>query len=139
MFVESHPEQSSLEPDEEKIIVKIVESFDQDIKKLSPQDSQKVNHKLDLVFSHIQQGNIQFLTNNLKKLSIPISTYTSSLYILKIDRKLRIILFFEDDPIFSQKIVTLLRVFVFGDFEKIIKGLTESYYQKELAKMRDDQ
>lgn len=139
MFVESISEQSSLGSDEEKIIINIVESFEQDLKKLSPQDSQKINQKLDLFFIQIQEGNIKFLTNKLKKVPIQLPIYTSSLYFLKIDVRLRIILFFEDDPIFSQKIVTLLRVFLHRDFKKILKGLTESYYQKYLAEMRDDQ
>ncbi|MEM9538310.1 MAG: hypothetical protein AAGA60_02240 [Cyanobacteria bacterium P01_E01_bin.42] len=139
MFVESLPEQSSLEPDEEKIIVNIVESFERDIKKLSPQDFQKVNQKLDLFFTQLQEGNIQFLTDKLKKVPIQLSIYSSSLYFLKINVRLGIVLFFEDDPIFSQKIVTLLRVFLRRDLKKILKGLTESYYQKYLAEMRDAQ
>lgn len=139
MFVESISEQSSLGSDEEKIVINIVESFEQDLKKLSPQDSQKINQKLDLFFTQLQEGNIKFLTNKLKKVPIQLLIYTSSLYFLKIDVRLGIILFFEDDPIFSQKIVTLLRVFLHRDFKKILKDLTESYYQKYLAEMRDAQ
>ena len=132
MLVESRSEQLSLEFEEKIIVVNIAESFDTDLKKLFLQDRKIVKRKLEQIDTFFEEVNLNSFIQKIKRVrGIKLLSYTPSLYLLKVNAKLKIFLFFVDDPIFSQKIVTFLRVFASCDRDKVLKSLVELYYQEE--------
>ncbi|MGK7925957.1 MAG: hypothetical protein AB4290_12055 [Spirulina sp.] len=136
MFVESRPDQLSLEFEETTIVVNIAESFDTDLKKLSLQNSEIVKQKLEQIETSFEAGNLQSFIQAIERVQgIKLLNYTPSLYRLKVNAQLGMFLFFVDDPIFSQKIITFLRVFTNCDRETVLKSLVEMYYREELDRV----
>ena len=70
----------------------------------------------------------------LKRLRLPfdLNGYESSLYVLRVSQKLRVILAVDEDPIFDQVIFTLYRVVKPDNLDKAYKGVAESLYQETL-------
>ena len=62
--------------------------------------------------------------------------YESSLYVLRVSQKLRVILAVDEDPIFDQVIFTLYRVVKRDNLDKEYQGIAESLYQELLHQKR---
>jgi len=129
----SHLSETSSTPDEldSLINVETTTAFEKDLQKLNSKEQEKVSSKIDEIVELIKDDISPNQHKDLRKIRIQLNHYTPSLYLLKITRSLRIFLFLVDDPIFNQKILTLLRVFPRDDLEKVLGGLAESYYQQE--------
>lgn len=129
----SHLSETSSTPDEldSLINVETTTAFEKDLQKLNSKEQEKVSSKIDEIVELIKDDISPTQHQDLTKIRIKLNHYTPSLYLLKITRNLRVFLFLVDDPIFNQKILTLLRVFPRDDLEKVLGGLAESYYQQE--------
>ena len=119
-----------------EIQIDITKDFDKDLKKLTAIENKtttiKINSLIDLIRSGQRTRN---LLNSLNKLpKIKMNDFDSSLYIYKINKTLRVILTLEDDPLFNQKILTLLRIINHSKLELTFKGLQESIYQSIINK-----
>jgi mRNA-degrading endonuclease YafQ of YafQ-DinJ toxin-antitoxin module len=116
--------------------IDITDDFEKDLGKVSKLDNQlitkKINHLIELL------NNDQSISRHLYRLHkiAPINDLNSSLYIFKVNKTIRVILTFEDDPLFDQKIITLLRVANHSKLDRVFKGLQESIYQSYLNKGR---
>lgn len=114
--------------------IDIEKKFDKDIKKLSSLDqtviSKKINQLVDLLK---EEKNTSTYLYKIHKFSIG-GNLDSSLYVLKINKDLRIILTSEEDPLFNEHILTLLRVVRHDDLDKIFRGISESFNQSFLFK-----
>lgn len=53
----------------------------------------------------------------------------SSLYCLKIPKNLRVILVYDEDPLFEQVLITLIRVVRRDNLERILESIGELLYQ----------
>ncbi len=60
----------------------------------------------------------------------------STLYCMPVGR-LRVLLTVDEDPLFAQRIITLLRVFHRQDMGKGFRGMAQSLYQDDLAGFSD--
>jgi len=119
-------------------VVKTTESFQKDLDSLDKARQKQVLDKIHFIVNLTQSNDFSFLELPLNSIErIKLSEYTSSIYELSVAQNLRVLLFFEDDPIFNQKVLTLLRVFPRSDMEKVLKSLAESYYQQELLAVED--
>ena len=56
----------------------------------------------------------------------------SSLYALRVNKDIRIILTVDDDPLFDQILITLLHVVRHSNLNKVFNGIAESIYQNTL-------
>src|SRR5271157_1411890 len=54
----------------------------------------------------------------------------STLYVLRAGRDLRVIMTVDEDPIFGQIVITLLRVVRHKELDKVYRGLAESIYRE---------
>ena|SRR2546423_13313187 len=60
----------------------------------------------------------------------------SSLYILRIDNKTRVILSVDDDPIFDQVIITLMAIYEHDGSSKVFDSIAKSLYRDQLVKAK---
>ncbi|MDB9315249.1 hypothetical protein PN462_19195 [Spirulina sp. CS-785/01] len=124
-----HPFQ---EDTEKTLTVEETQLFQKDLKHLSAENQRQINKKINSLIALIQDSNFNSIKHKLQKIKIELTHYHASIYSFKVNRDLRILLFFDDDPLFNQTIITLLRVVHQNNRDKVIKGLAESYYQQEL-------
>ena len=114
------------------------EGFEKDIAKLSEDEKataiQKINDCASLFPT--QKADVY---RKLRRLRLPsdLNGYESSLYTLRVSRKLRMILAVDEDPIFGQVIFTLFRAVKHDDLDKAYKGVAESLYQDLLHHNRE--
>lgn len=126
------------ESTEGAIVVEVTDSFERDLKNLDPQKQKKINNKIESIIKLLQNDDLSSLHHYLNKVRIiSLPKYTSSMYSLRASSDLRVLLFIEDDPIFNQKVLTLLCVSQHKDMNKAIKSLAESYYQQKLFAVED--
>ena len=137
----SYISKTSSTPDEldSLINVETTTAFEKDLQKLNSKEQEKVSSKIDEIVELIKDDIFPTQHKDLSKIRIKLNHYTPSLYLLKITRDLRVFLFLVDDPIFDQKIITLLRVSPHHDMNKILQGLAESYYQQELLSIENSE
>ncbi len=114
--------------------IDIEKKFDKDIKKLSSLDQTTISKKINQLIELLkEEKNTSAHLHKIHKFSIG-GNLDSSLYVLKINKDLRIILTSEDDPLFNEHILTLLRVVRHDDLDKTFRGLAESFNQSFLFK-----
>jgi tmRNA-binding protein len=118
------------------VVIETTESFLGDLKNFPLAEQEKVNKKLQAIASLIEEENLEKLIQLFNKVQgIKLANYSSSLYQLKVSSNIEILLFFEEDPLFDRKIITLLHVFYRQDNEKAIANFVKSFYQNELSEM----
>ena len=114
-----------------EILIESTKRFEKDLNKLNSFDKNKVVKAINNCVNWVGENGI-YSSKKLSRLKIHshIEGYESSLYLLKIDRKKRVMLCIDEDPIFGQIIFTLFRVFYVDKIEENIKGFVESMYQR---------
>lgn len=116
--------------------INITKDFDKDLKKMPTSDNQaisvKINYLIDLLRADQKIGRQLYRLHKIPQ----IGDINSSIYLYKINKSIRIILTFEDDPLFDQKIITLLRAVHHDKLENTFKGLQEAIYQSYLKQRR---
>jgi chromosome segregation and condensation protein ScpB len=118
------------------VVIETTESFLEDLKNFPLAEQEKINNRLQAIASLIEEENLDEIVQLFKKIQgIKLTNYSSSLYQLKVSSTIEILLFFEEDPLFERKIITLLHVFYRQDMEKAIADFVKSFYQNEISEM----
>ena len=116
--------------------IDITKEFDKDLKKATKSDNQmiskKINYLIDLIRDNQKIGRHLYRLHRIPSMD----NLDSSLYVYKINTTIRVIMTFEDDPLFDQKVIPLLRVVHHDKLENTFKGLQESIYQSYLNQRR---
>jgi hypothetical protein len=113
------------------IVIESTKSFEKNLAQLSESDKtavvQNINNCAQLFTT--QRTDVY---RRLKRLRLPLDLngYESSLYVLRVSQKLRVILAVDEDPIFDQVIFTLYRVVKRDNLDKEYQGIAESLYQE---------
>jgi len=111
----------------------ITEGFVADEKRLSDNDRREMGIGLNRLGDDAREDNVRKLFRN-NKMSFPntIKREQSSLYMFKATNNLRVVLAYDDDPIFDKKIITLYRVvnkkdsvIAFNSTANLLYGLAE--------------
>jgi mRNA-degrading endonuclease YafQ of YafQ-DinJ toxin-antitoxin module len=112
--------------------IDIDKKFDKDLKKLTSVEKSMIEKKINLIIDLIraEQSTSQHLSK-IHKFHFG-ADMDSSLYVLRVNKDLRIILTSEEDPLFNEHILTLLRVVRHDDLDKTFKGIGESLFQSFL-------
>lgn len=115
----------------------ITKNFEKDSKKFGTNDKQTISKSINTYCALlIQKGKVrsrQLYQPHLIKLS---GNLDSSLYVLKAARHIRVILTIDEDPIFDQFIITLLRVVNTEEAERAYMSASQSLYQPIFAQAR---
>lgn len=120
------------------IAIESTNKFEKDLSDLTEEKKAKVIAKINYYSSlYTTDKGAVFRHLHPLPLSYNLDGYESSLYILKVTQKLRVILTLDEDPIFDQTIFTLFRVIPASEIERAYKGVAESLYQEFLAKKRE--
>jgi chromosome segregation and condensation protein ScpB len=118
------------------VVIETTESFLEDLKNFPLAEQEKINNRLQAIASLIEEENLDEIVQLFKKIQgIKLTNYSSSLYQLKVSSTIEILLFFEEDPLFERKIITLLHVFYRQDMEKAIANFAKSFYQNEISEI----
>jgi len=111
------------------LLIESTNQFEEDLENLTKNDKlfviNKINYYTQLFVEH---KNTFYQKLNHLPLSY-ISDYESSLYILKISQRLKVIITVDEDPIFEQTIFTLFRVVKSENMNKAFSSIAESIYQ----------
>jgi hypothetical protein len=120
------------------VLIESTSYFEKDLTKLSEDEKAEVVQKINDCASLFpsQKANVY---RKLRRLPIALNLngYESSLYILRVSQKLRVILAVDEDPIFGQVIFTLFRAVKHDDLDKAYKSIAESLYQELLNRNRE--
>ncbi|QSJ20777.1 hypothetical protein JYQ62_13515 [Nostoc sp. UHCC 0702] len=114
------------------ILVESTKEFEQDLALFSQENkaniSKQINHFVSFVLS-VPESLFQNITlTQLKKLKLD-HDYDSSLYSLRLEPEMRVILTIDDDPIFDRKLITLFRIVKPEDESKAYSSVAETLYQ----------
>lgn len=114
--------------------IDIDKKFDKDLKKLSSLDQNTIAKKINQLIDLLKDN--QNTSNHLHKIHKFHfgANLDSSLYVLKTNKDLRVILTSEEDPLFGEHILTLLRIVKHDDLDKTFRGIAESFNQSFLFK-----
>lgn len=118
-----------------EIIYNITKPYEKDFKKLSSlhqsQVVKKVNQYMPLYLTDKNSFHRVALKPHFIKIVLK-NNYEPTLLILRVNRDIRLFFTIDEDPIFDQLIITLLRIGKHSDLNNIYKGLAESLYQTYL-------
>jgi len=122
-----------------ELVFEINDKFDKDLKRLDPKDRCRVIHKINASCSLLKNQPAGFFKSVYRPL-IPhlVGGLKSTLYTLRIDRDIRVILTVDEDPIFDQNIVTLIRAVCHNDLDKAFRGIAEALYHQDLIALKPD-
>jgi hypothetical protein len=121
------------------ILIESTKHFEKDLSKLSEGDRKEAIKKINDCASLFLTQKAE-VCRKLRRLPLSSSTlndYESSLYTLRVSRKLNVILTVDEDPIFRQVIFTLFRAVKHDELDKAYQGIAESLYQELLHKNRE--
>jgi mRNA-degrading endonuclease RelE of RelBE toxin-antitoxin system len=109
------------------ILFQETKKFEKDLRSFQEKDRKRIIGKINL---YCGSGEMNFRDNSFRPLKVILeNNEVSSLYSVRITPEIRVILTYEDDPLFDQTVITLLRVVRRDSLEKAFKGIAESIYQ----------
>ncbi|MBN1618350.1 hypothetical protein JW887_03340 [Candidatus Dojkabacteria bacterium] len=114
----------------------ITKKFENDLKKFGAQDKQIITESINKYCSLLPlngKRSRQFYQPHTIELT---DNLDSSLYVLKVARHIRVILTIDEDPLFDQLMITLLRVVNTNEAEHAYTVVSQSLYQPILAHAR---
>ncbi len=120
-----------------KLVFEVNDKFEKDLKRLSPKDRHKVIQKINANCSLLQDQPAVFFRYVHRPLIPHLAKgLRSSMYTLRVERDIRVILTVDEDPIFEQTIVTLIRIVRHDDLNKAFRGVAEALYQQDLIGLK---
>lgn len=120
------------------VLIETTRNFEADLEVLGDSDVTLVAKMIDdcaMLFS-TQKDQFYSKLRHLSPLS-NLNGYASSLYILRISPKLKVILTVDEDPIFKQAIFTLFRVVIPDVLDQAYQDIAKSLYEKVLHSHRE--
>ena len=113
-----------------ELVIESTKKFEKELEAFSETEKLLIIEKMNQYFQMLSADKASFYRRlyQVKKLRL-INQYDSSLYTLKINHKIRLILTIDEDPIFAQTIITLFRVVNHSDISKAYDSVAESLYQ----------
>lgn len=112
------------------ILIESTKDFEQDLEQFSKTEKFNIIKTMNHYFELLSKDKNLFYqySEQLRKIHLN-KHYDSSIYSLKINEKIRIILTIDDDPIYDSTIVTLFRVVTTEEALKAYTSVAESLYQ----------
>lgn len=112
------------------VLIESTKKFETDLDRLSHDDKAATVKKInDCASLFPSQKAESYRKLRRLPLSSELNGYESSLYTLKVSKKLRVILTVDEDPIFGQVVFTLFRVVNREHLDGAYQGVAESLYQ----------
>lgn len=117
----------------------ITRHFDEDLRRLPPDERSRVNASIDQYATtfDIEHGDAPPHIYQPHKISLP-EGLDSSLYVLRATPESRVILSIEYDPLFDQKRITLIRLVDRDEIDQAFDSVAEFLYQDIRAGNREN-
>lgn len=108
----------------------ITRHFEKDLKHFSKENKNRITDSINEYAPNfdIEQGDPTHHIYQPCKIQLP-EGLDSSLYVLRVTPKIRVLLTIEDDPLFDRKLVTLIRVVNHDELDNAFNAVAESLYQ----------
>lgn len=117
-----------------ELVFKSTRQFDKDLKKFSHLDRTFIVETINQYAQFFATDATLFYQKVYRPVPINLKDgLESSLYVLKVQRYIRIILTVDEDPIFDQVIFTLIRTVHRENLEKAFLSMAKSLYQSEIT------
>ncbi|AHJ27118.1 hypothetical protein PN465_23035 [Nodularia spumigena CS-584] len=112
------------------ILIESTKDFEQDLEQFSNTEKFKIIKKLNRYVELLSIDTNLFYKNSTQLRNIRLNeNYDSSIYSLRINEQIRIILTIDDDPIFDRTVITLFRAVKAEDATKAYNSVAETLYQ----------
>ena len=112
--------------------------FEKELDGFSAKDKKQIIQKLNKYSQLLESEPENFYKKAYQPMKLKLKGDSeSSLYALKINLDIRLIITVDEDPLFDQTIITLLHAVRHSSIDKAFKSIAESLYQKELNSIRD--
>lgn len=117
-----------------ELLFESTKSFEKELSKFQAKDKKSIIKKINMYCSLLgNEDKSEFYKNTSQPFKAMLKQNDSStLYVLRVGHDIRVVLTVDDDPIFNQIIITLMRVIRHSDMDKAYKGVMESLYQEKL-------
>ena len=111
-------------------LIESTKRFEKDLNRLDSSDKNRVIKAINNCVTWVKKNGIYSAPKLVElKMHSHVPGYESSLYLLRVTQKNRIVLSIDEDPIFGQIIFTLFRVFPADKIQENMNGFVESIYQ----------
>lgn len=122
------------------IIYESTEDFEKDLRSFTDKERARVVAKINLYCSLLPHDKAGFFRHAKRPIAPVLSSQSnSSLYALRVSPGIRVLATIDEDPLFDQYVITLLRVVRHEKLDRVYRGLAESIYQKDLLSFRPEE
>jgi Txe/YoeB family toxin of Txe-Axe toxin-antitoxin module len=122
------------------VLIESTRDFEQDLEQFSNTEKFKIIKKLNQYVELLSTDKNLFYQHSAQLRNIRLNeNYDSSIYSLKINENMRIILTIDDDPIFERTLITLFRVVKAEDAPAAYNSVAETLYQDFTVNNQDIQ
>ena len=111
------------------LMFNLTEDFENDLQKFDEATCAKITERVNLVAQEWMNDKKAFARHARRPCAVKFGNgYESSLYAVRVDPNVRLLLTIEDDPIFDQIIVTLMRVVGRAELRESYNTVSEALY-----------
>jgi mRNA-degrading endonuclease RelE of RelBE toxin-antitoxin system len=120
-----------------EIIFQSTKMFEKDLRKLSAPDRELVIERINKYTHDLLSNRESFFSRASQPFHLKLlHGFDSSLYSMRINQRIRVIVAVDDDPLFDQLIITLFRIAKSPDeLKKVFSSVAESLYQSQLIEI----
>jgi mRNA-degrading endonuclease RelE of RelBE toxin-antitoxin system len=107
--------------------------FEKELSKFPSKEKDRIALKLNKYSQFLESEPEFFYKHAYQPIKLKLADDNeSSLYALRVDRDIRIIMTVDDDPLFDRTLITLLHVVRHSHLNEVFKSIAKSIYQKNL-------
>ncbi len=107
--------------------------FEKQLGKFPPRERTRIVQKLNQYSQLLESKAEDFYKHAYQPVKLKLAgDNESSLYALRVNQDIRIIMTVDEDPLFEQTLITLFHVVRHSELDKVFKGIAESIYQNKL-------
>ena len=119
-----------------ELLIEISNKFEKDLKKFPSKERNLIVRKINDYCKLFTDSPELFYRKVYKPCNIKLlNNYESTLYVLRINKDIRVILTADEDPLFERFVITLLHVVRRSSLEKTYKSIAESLYQRNIQRI----
>ena len=112
------------------LLFNTTEDFENDLSNLAASTRAKITERVNLLAGEFVRDKKAFARHARQPYAVALDNgYKSSLYSVEVESNVCALMTIEDDPIFEQVVVTLLRVVERAQLEATYRSLVEALYQ----------
>lgn len=119
------------------LTINTTKSFQKDLQKkfTALPEQQRILAKIEQYGRLFVEDKAAFYQHAYQPCLIYLGEWESSLYVLRLDHQIKVLITIDEDPLFEQVILTLMRIIRTGNLEKVYRAVAESLYQPNFPQL----